>query len=76
MTGADTMSSNLSVDVVIPTFNRKRIIMRDFSALEHQSIPPRSITVIDDSEDDLGPWKAISRNKGWRKGSAAHYCIH
>ena len=68
MTGADTMSSNLSVDVVIPTFNRTDALERCLSALEHQSIPPRSITVIDDSDDDHGP--AISRNKGWRKGSA------
>ncbi len=68
MIGIEPSNSDLAVDVVIPTFNRKDALDRCLSALRSQTVPPRSITIIDDSEEDLGP--AISRNKGWRKGSA------
>ena len=52
----------MGVDVVISTFRRKDALSRCLSALEKQTIPPNSIIVIDDSEEDNGP--AYSRNRG------------
>ena len=36
-------------------------------SLDRQTLQPRSIEVVDDSETDHGP--GISRNIGWRRGS-------
>ena len=56
------------VDVVIPTFRRPEALTRCLKSLSKQTIAPKSIEVVDDSETDYGP--GISRNKGWRKGSS------
>ena len=63
MIASDSDSKGLSVDVVIPTFRRPEKEMPGRN--QCQTIAPRSIIVIDDSEKDLGP--AISRNLGWKK---------
>ena len=68
MIASDSDSRGLSVDVVIPTFRRPEKLERCLDAINHQTIAPSSIIVIDDSEKDLGP--AISRNLGWKKGSS------
>jgi len=56
------------VDVVIPTFRRPEALERCLESLKKQTVAPQSIEVIDDSDTDLGP--SITRNKGWKKGSA------
>ena len=58
----------IGVDVVIPTFKRPEALARCLEALERQTVPPESVEVVDDSEEDRGP--AYSRNLGWRRGSA------
>jgi len=55
------------VDVVIPTFRRPVALAACLESLERQTLPARSIEVVDDSETDQGPGK--TRNIGWRRGS-------
>ena len=55
------------VDVVIPTFRRPDALAACLESLDRQTLQPRSIEVVDDSETDHGP--GISRNIGWRRGS-------
>ncbi len=56
------------VDVVIPTFRRPEALEVCLKSLANQTIAPASIEVVDDSETDYGP--GISRNIGWKRGSA------
>jgi GT2 family glycosyltransferase len=58
---------NSDVDVVIPTFRRPVALAACLESLERQTLPARSIEVVDDSETDQGPGK--TRNIGWRRGS-------
>ncbi|MCS5687763.1 MAG: glycosyltransferase family 2 protein, partial [Acidimicrobiales bacterium] len=55
------------VDVVIPTFRRPVALAACLESLGRQTLPARSIEVVDDSETDQGPGK--TRNIGWRRGS-------
>lgn len=56
------------VDVVVPTFRRPEALEACLDSLSNQTVAPASIEVVDDSETDYGP--GISRNIGWRRGSA------
>ena len=55
------------VDVVIPTFRRPEALAACLESISRQTVPARSIEVIDDSETDYGP--GISRNVGWKRGT-------
>ena len=55
------------VDVVIPTFRRPEALAACLESIRRQSVPVRSIEVVDDSETDYGP--GISRNVGWKRGT-------
>jgi glycosyltransferase involved in cell wall biosynthesis len=61
---------NSEVDVVIPTFRRPEALASCLASLERQTLLAKSIEVVDDSELDQGP--GISRNIGWRRGSAKY----
>lgn len=58
------------IDVVIPTFRRPEALASCLKSLEEQTLAPASVEVVDDSETDYGP--GISRNIGWKKGSAKY----
>ena len=55
------------VDVVIPTFRRPEALAECLASLERQTLAPKSIEVVDDSESDLG--LSATRNIGIRRGS-------
>jgi len=61
---------NSEVDVVIPTFRRPEALASCLASLERQTLLAKSIEIVDDSELDQGP--GISRNIGWRRGSAKY----
>ena len=56
MSGVYANGKAYTVDVVIPTFNRPKELRRCLASLDDQTIMPTSVIVVDDSEDDNGPW--------------------
>ncbi len=58
------------VDVVIPTFRRPDALAACLESLGLQTLAPRTIEAVDDSDTDYGP--GISRNIGWRRGTGKY----